>query len=119
MKVLVIDDEPGIRRMIVRMLREAGHDVAEAEDGRSGYAAFRKHDPDVVMTDILMPGQDGIETIRTLQAERPGLKIIAMSGGGTHHWAFLDMAGKLGATATLSKPFRRQDLLDLLDRIAH
>jgi len=117
MKVLVIDDEPGIRDIIAHFLRDAGHEVVEASDGRSGQDLFRAYQPDLVMTDIMMPGRDGIEIIRTLQAEKPGTRIIAISGGSFGNCDFLDMAGKLGATATLAKPFRRDELLALLRRL--
>lgn len=116
MRVLVIEDEAALRQTIRRMLESAGHEVVEAENGRTGLEAFRKNLLDVVITDIIMPNKEGIETIRDIRALNPGIRIVAISGGGrTKNFDFLRIAGKLGANATLAKPFQRQQLLASLE----
>lgn len=112
MRILVIDDEKLLRQTIRRMLESAGHEVIEAEDGRAGIAAFAKHELDAVVTDIIMPQKEGIETIREIRAANPTIRIVAISGGGRNqNMEFLRLAGKLGATVTLAKPFRKEELL--------
>jgi two-component system, chemotaxis family, chemotaxis protein CheY len=103
--ILVIDDDAALRRVLKRMIG-ADHEVVEAADGAAGIARFAEHKPRLVITDILMPKKEGIETIREIRRLAPGVKILAISGGagiGTPH--YLDMAAKLGADVTLMKPF--------------
>ncbi len=78
--VLVIDDDPVTRMVVCALLESAGHTVSEASDGDTGIAMFYATSPDLVITDILMPGKDGTETIRELRATNPEIKIIALSG---------------------------------------
>src|ERR1700690_4007069 len=105
-RVLVIDDSSELRSLLVRVLRLAGHEVAEAAGGDEGLRVACVRRPDVVLVDILMPVHDGIETIRDLKASHPGVAIIAMSGGGMIDGVtYLRMASVLGANATLTKPF--------------
>jgi CheY-like chemotaxis protein len=79
-KVLIIDDEPVVRMMYKRYLLEKGYEVWTAEDGKAGQRMCREIRPDIVVTDIMMPEQDGFETINLLRTEFPELPIIAMSG---------------------------------------
>ncbi len=117
-KIVLIDDDEDVRRTLVRMLETAGYEVHEAADGSSGLELCLKVDPQLVITDILMPEKEGIETIMTLKRDRPDLKIIAISGGGRSGGVdFLDMARSLGADEALQKPFRRAELLDLMKRV--
>lgn len=110
-RVLVIDDEADIRRLLAAGLGSDGHTVFEAADGVEGVALLGLHPVDVVITDILMPNKEGIETIIELRKTRPGLKIVAMSGGGIMSGSdALRVARSLGAHATLRKPFRIADL---------
>jgi CheY-like chemotaxis protein len=113
--LLVIDDDADVRHLIRRYLEEAGHSVIEAEDGYAGLTAFRRAAIDLVITDIFMPEQDGIETIRMLRKLRPTIRIIAISGGIVGDRIYLREAKALGADGVLSKPFRREDLLNLVD----
>jgi DNA-binding response OmpR family regulator len=111
--VLVIDDEPQMRRMIRRILSAAEHDAIEAANGREGLAMFQKYRPDIVVTDILMPEKEGIETILEIRRVNAATGIIAISGGGaSENLMFLDIAQKFGADAVLAKPFRAQELID-------
>jgi CheY-like chemotaxis protein len=117
-RVLVIDDDEQIRLVMRRALERAGYVFFEVADGSLALAATRQHRPDVVVTDIIMPEKEGIETIRELQREFPDLAIIAMSGGGRiDHHTYLGLARKLGAVATLAKPFLPQDLIATLREV--
>jgi DNA-binding response OmpR family regulator len=113
MKVLVIDDDEMLRGAVAKMLRRDGHAVIAAGDGASGMELFRKEQPWLVITDILMPGREGIETILELRRVNPRVKIIAMSGGGLlGEIHVLKMARLLGADDVIEKPFRTQELRD-------
>jgi DNA-binding response OmpR family regulator len=110
--ILVIDDEAVVRLMLQRLLKAEHLNVIVAADGREGFDLFRTCAPDLVITDILMPGQEGIETIRRMRHERPDAKIIAMSGGGRiKAQDLLLIAQRMGADGALAKPFGREELL--------
>ena len=111
-KILVIEDNPVVRTTVVRILQTAGYTVVTACDGLQGVDVFRKEQPDLVISDIIMPQQEGIGTIRQLLTERPGTKIIAISGGGRiGNTDFLQIARKMGAVDVLPKPFDPDELL--------
>jgi two-component system chemotaxis response regulator CheY len=115
-RILVIDDEEPIRRLLTRALALEGHEVLEASDGREALRLHRAGPADLVITDILMPEQDGLEVIMTLRREAPGIKIIAMSGGGRFKQTeALHMAEPLGAFATLRKPFALDAMLETVN----
>lgn len=115
-RILLIDDDDQIRTMLKRMLEKAGYgDVEEAGDGHIGMKLFRRQPFDLVITDLIMPNQEGIETIMELTGTYPRTKIIAMSGGGrVDPQGYLEMAGNLGASRTLSKPFKSSDLIGMV-----
>jgi CheY-like chemotaxis protein len=111
-RVLIIDDEPEIRTLVQAVLDGAGYQTIQASDGREGIAIQRKNPSDLIITDLIMPGQEGLETIIELRRLYPKVRIVAMSGGG--HGGVLDflpMASQLGAARTLAKPFTRDQLL--------
>lgn len=112
--VLVVDDEDQIRQLIRETLERAGYEVQEARDGRQGLERYRAKPTDLVIMDILMPDQDGLESIMTLRREFPAVRIIAITGGSDMIGIlnFLDVAKMLGARRTLQKPFDMQTLLD-------
>jgi DNA-binding response OmpR family regulator len=113
--VLVIDDDPDMVESLAMMLGDHGFPVLTANDGVRGLEMFREYKPAVVLSDILMPEQDGIEVIMTMRRERPGVKIIAISGSGRIGTTdFLTMARKLGADATFEKGHKAGELLGLL-----
>jgi DNA-binding response OmpR family regulator len=113
--VLVIDDDPDMVESLAMMLGDHGFPVLTANDGVRGLEMFREYKPAVVLTDILMPEQDGIEVIMTMRRERPGVKIIAISGSGRiGSTDFLTMARKLGADAAFEKGRNASELLELL-----
>jgi DNA-binding response OmpR family regulator len=116
--VLVIDDDEPMRRTVARMLRQAGHDVIEAGNGVEGIKLFRSDPRELVVTDIIMPDKEGIETIREIRAIAPEVRIIAMSGRAvTQQEHYLRVAEVLGADASLTKPFRVEELLSTLARV--
>lgn len=113
--ILVIDDEQLIRLQIRNALELEGYAVREAANGLEGLASIAETVPDVVITDILMPEKEGIETIIELRRRHPAMRIIAISGGGrTGNRDFLLTAKHLGADRTLAKPFGLNDLLSLV-----
>ena len=115
--ILVIDDDAGMRRTLIRML-SGEHNMLEAQDGSVGLVRFAEHAPDLVITDIVMQIKEGIETILELRRLAPNVRILAISGGGEVRKAdYLDMAGKLGADATLSKPVLAADLRAAVNRL--
>jgi CheY-like chemotaxis protein len=79
-KILVIDDDVIVRKTIIRLLEDGGYKVLSAEDGLRGMAMFRSEQPDLVITDIITPEQEGIQTITEMRKAKPDAKIIAISG---------------------------------------
>jgi two-component system, cell cycle response regulator CpdR len=122
-KVLLIDDEADLRALIKRILERDGHTVTVAESGRIVADAVASGDFatvfDLIITDIVMPDVEGLETIRLLKQANPRAKVIAMSGGG--HAAtpegYLEMARRLGADATITKPFSVAELLSAMETL--
>jgi CheY-like chemotaxis protein len=111
-RILVIDDDELVRLTVRGILERAGHAVEEARDGSEGLVRATELRPDLILTDILMPNQDGIEFILKLRQADPKAKIIAMSGGGSlQPVQLLVMAKELGADECLPKPFARAALL--------
>lgn len=118
MKILVIDDDDRLRRVVEKALSLGGHQVLTAADGALGMAIFRKERPEIVVTDIIMPEQEGLGTIMMMRRERPEAKIIAMSGGGRMgNLDVLEAAHTLGSDEIIAKPFLPRDLLDLINRL--
>src|SRR5437867_3526129 len=114
-EILVIDDEPQMRRLMTRILSGAGHGVHEAKNGRDGIGVFHQVHPALVITDIVMPDMEGIEMIRELRQAAPMIPILAISGGGSS--VYLRAATELGATAALAKPFDVAALLAVVGRL--
>jgi two-component system chemotaxis response regulator CheY len=112
--VLVVDDEDQVRQLLRETLEQAGYEVQEARDGKEGLARYRAKPTDVVIMDILMPDQDGLESIMTLRREFPACRVIAITGGSDMIGIlnFLDVAKMLGARRTLHKPFEMKTLLE-------
>ena len=113
--VLIIDDDVIVRRSLEYLLHDAGIEAITASNGRDGMKLFRAHQPRVVVTDIIMPEQEGIETIRQIRREAPETKIIAISGGGRIGKSdFLRIAAMFGADITLAKPFEPKQFIDAI-----
>jgi two-component system, chemotaxis family, chemotaxis protein CheY len=114
-RVLVIDDQEPIRRIVRRALEQDGHEVADASDGAAGMALLDRAPVDVVITDIFMPGMDGIQALREIRKRFPAVKVIAMSGGDSS--GLMDLrrdAELLGAVKSLSKPFTAREIVDVV-----
>jgi len=112
--ILVIDDDPDVLDVIKVALESAGHEVLVAPDGQQGVKMYRARPADLIITDLFMPGQEGLETIKQLRIEFPEVSIIAISGrptGGT----MLSVAKHLGAKAILQKPFLPAELLKAVE----
>jgi two-component system, chemotaxis family, chemotaxis protein CheY len=111
-KILLIDDDPLVRRTIERILQKNGYDVHLAADGLEGLRTFRTLQPDLVITDLIMPVKEGLDTIRLLRTWSPEAKIIAISGGGrVANSDLLAEAAVLGASVVIAKPFEADELL--------
>ena len=109
-RILVIDDDPELRAMLEQTLKTAGYEVVLAADGREGVVRQGTSPADLVITDIYMPHQDGLETIREFRRRFPKVSIIAMSGRALAV-TMLSIAEDLGAVAVLHKPFAAEELI--------
>ncbi len=115
-RILVVDDDTGIRAMLRAALSFAGYAVVEAHEGDAALRCQRKTPADLLLTDLVMEGREGIETIQLFKQEFPGVPIIAMSGGGQEGpHTYLYMAKAIGADHVFTKPI---DLERLLARVA-
>ena len=111
-RIMVVEDDKAVRDLLRAMLERAGHEVTVAGNGREAIQRHRESPADLIITNILMPEKEGLETIQELRRDAPDLKIIAVSGGGQIGPAdYLDIARRFGANRTFSKPFNRKELL--------
>jgi CheY-like chemotaxis protein len=115
--ILIVDDDATVRDLIVITLKRLGHTVLEAADGTEAMAQFRKHQPDMIITDMVMPDRDGIETIMDLRREGSKVPIIAISGNSTLTSLYLKTAQQLGALQVLSKPFTLDQLRSVVTSV--
>ncbi len=116
--ILIVDDEASILMALRKILEKFGHEVVDAKDGTEALEKYRDATPDVVITDLYMPGVDGMETIIRLMAESPDAKIIAMSGGGWQtKGVLLDNMSELGVAATLAKPFTVSEVVGVVAKV--
>jgi DNA-binding response OmpR family regulator len=115
-RILLVDDEVGLLGLLETVLQMDGHEVVTAQNGREALAAAADPAIQLVITDLIMPDTEGIETIVTLRKSRPELPIIAMSGGGRGSASdYLEIAEAVGASATLAKPFATHVFLDAVN----
>jgi CheY-like chemotaxis protein len=114
--ILLIEDDEPFRQMLAQMLAQAGHEVETAANGALGLEQFRRGVSDLVITDILMPEKDGIDTILEMRRERDNARIIAISGGrrSITPQFNLDSAALIGVKQVLAKPFTREQLLQAI-----
>ena len=116
-RILIADDEAPLRMVMRELLEHVDYEVLEAADGNEAIRVVEKDAPDLLITDILMPGKAGIETIKELRRDHPELRIIAMSGGGQiGSKDVLKLADSLDISGTLEKPFRADDLVNLVSQ---
>jgi len=118
-RVLIIDDDPTILLLVAGLLESNGHTFVQAVDGRAGAALFAKDAFDLIVTDIVMPEQEGIETITAIRRVNRTVPILAISASATigGRGDYLRAAAALGASATLRKPFAPDDFLAIVARL--
>ena len=115
--IIVVEDEEELRDRICDLLERAGHSVASAGNGFEASQAIAQNRFDVLVADMLMPEMDGLELIAEIKAKYPGLKIVAISGGGLiGSDEYLTMAKGFGAHVLLRKPFKYQALLEAVEQ---
>jgi DNA-binding response OmpR family regulator len=114
-RILLIEDDENLRKMLRLSLEDYGYAVTEACDGKQGLASYRASPADLVLTDLVMPEKEGLETIQDLRKSHPSVKIIAMSGGSRQNAGEnLKMARLLGASALIAKPFEVSKLVETI-----
>ena len=117
-KILVVDDEIQIRKMLTKMLQKRGHEVEAVPNGEQAIETLQKNVPDLIIADIFMPGTDGLETIAQMKSLHPSVKIIAISGGALGgKLDFLPVADSLGAEILLKKPFSKESILESVKKL--
>lgn len=117
-KIVLIDDDPEFRNMLQEGLSQAGFEIFPAGNGIEGLESIKKNTPDIVITDIIMPEKEGVETILEMKTLYPDLKYIAISGGGrSNPENYLNVAKSLGAVETFSKPFKLIDLIKTINSV--
>jgi len=127
-RIIVIDDEQDVRDALKEVLERAGFDVDIAANGDDGLELLRSKGADVVITDIIMPGKNGVETVHDIRKNFPKTRVIVISGGGNvapmeyepsaiKTSAYLASAAAEGADATLTKPFDRREILDAVNQL--
>ena len=115
--ILIVDDEVGIRNLMRAILENEGYSVLEGSNGNEAILQYGKYTPDLVITDLLMPGKDGIEALFEIRQMNGKAKVIALSGGGRIcPENYLNYAMKLGAIATIEKPFTSEEFLMVINQ---
>jgi len=118
--VLIVEDEKELREMLKTSLLRRKINVFEAVNGKDAIAHFKPSITDLVITDIIMPEEDGLKVIMKLRELKPGIKIIAISGGGkAGPGSYLKLAKALGADAVFSKPFSINDLISKIEELVN
>ena len=116
--VLIIEDDEFVQNMLKQTFERAGYEVATASNGRIGLQLYECKPFDVVITDLIMPEMEGIETISSLCKGNPDVQVIAISGGGRNNPEdYLELAQKLGAKKTFTKPVDRKKLLEAVKEL--
>lgn len=111
LKVLLVDDDQLVLGTVQEMLSDLGHVVTTATDGEKALNKLQDNRYDLLITDVIMPVKEGIETVAEAKHVQPDIRVIAISGGGrTKNYDFLNLALKIGANAALQKPFNKQSL---------
>jgi len=127
-RIIVIDDEKDVRDVLKEVLERAGFDVEIAANGDDGLELLGNKGADVVITDIIMPGKNGVETVHEIRKNFPNTRVIVISGGGNvtpmdyepsaiKTSAYLASAAAAGADVTLTKPFDRREILDAVNQL--
>ena len=116
--ILLVDDNEQYRTMLHTVLSRAGYEVQEARDGKEACSVYGRRPTDLVITDLIMPEKEGLETIKELREKNPQVKIIAISGGGRANAEdYLRVAQGFGAQRILAKPFSHKELLEAVNQV--
>ena len=127
-KIIVIDDEEDIRNVLKQVLERAGYEVEVAESGKEGLELLKEGGGDLVITDVIMPGMDGVSLTREIREKFRDTRILVISGGGNvapksyepgaiSTTAFLSSAKNAGADQTMTKPFDRKELIQVISEL--
>lgn len=117
-RILIIEDDVSMRHALRAALERRGHQVAEAGDGKAGLSVYQDTVFDLVVTDIIMPGMEGLETVMALKKFSPAIKIIAMSAGGKGSATdYLQLAARFGASRIVRKPFTAGEFMAVVDEL--
>lgn len=114
MKILIVDDNELLAWGLQKLLEDEGYEVRLAGDGRDGYTAYLLFKPDLVITDIQMPGENGLELIKHIRVHNPTIRTIYMSADLSRYWSPLEEEKKKYSANLLEKPFSRDELMKLL-----
>lgn len=116
--ILIVEDDKELREMLKMSLLRRGFTVLEAENGKAAITHFKPLITDLVITDLIMPEEDGLKVVITLREVKPSIKIIAISGGGkVGPGSYLNLAKALGADAIYSKPFSINELIGKIEQL--
>jgi len=114
-RILVVDDSEVVRNILRSKLEGCGYEVVEAADGQKAIQRLDEGAFDVVITDILMPEKDGLETLQHVRKTQPDAKVIAISGAGND--LYLENARGLGASRVFAKPFKLEEIADAVKEL--
>lgn len=116
--ILIVEDDGDLREMLKVSLQRKNYTVLEADNGKDALRRFKPHVTDLVITDLIMPEEDGLKVIMKLRELKPSIKIIAISGGGkAGPGSYLNLAKVLGADAIFSKPFSLSEITGKIDSL--
>lgn len=116
--ILVVDDDPQVRSLLTKILEREGYDVTPAADGSEAVTAYQAEPYDLVITDLVMPEKEGIETFNELRRFDPDVKVVAISGGGRiGAQDYLSWARACGVAHTFAKPIDRGELLNVVQQL--
>lgn len=119
-RILLVEDDDLVRDMLAQVLQRAGHAVENAANGEEATEILQKTEPDLMITDIIMPKKSGITLISEVSNKHPRMEIIAISGGGRlDPTGYLDLSESLGATVSFEKPIDKSALLMAIDLLLH
>lgn len=117
-RILIVDDEDNVQFVLAQALRKQGHEILTARDGDDALRTLSSEKVDLVVTDLIMPNREGLETIQDIRLNWPDVKIVAMSGGGrSRNTKILALARKLGAHTILKKPFPMAEIVRTVDML--
>jgi len=119
-KILLVEDDELVREMLMQVLQRASHEITATANGEEAIEALKKTNPEIMITDIIMPKMSGITLITEVKNRHPAMQIIAISGGGRlDPTGYLDLSESLGASASFEKPLNKEALLMAIDLLLH